>query len=199
MKVKETSPAIIKQVKADAEQYFAAAKEYDDLTTQGRAGPMPRSYCAGRNCHEGNQEQAHSAGLPATSGRHARGTRAGREKFRRCSRESGSDVRQAISGLGHEGPGREACRAKDYRGKIVVLDFWSRGCDWCIRALPQIGQVADDLKAEPVVVLGLALDGKVEDSRLVVEKLGIHYPVLQARDVREVPLAWLSDAGHPRS
>ncbi len=27
---------------------------------------------------------------------------------------------------------------KDYRGKIVVLDFWYRNCIWCVRAMPQV-------------------------------------------------------------
>jgi hypothetical protein len=27
---------------------------------------------------------------------------------------------------------------KDYRGKVVVLDFWHRNCPWCLRAMPQV-------------------------------------------------------------
>ncbi len=33
---------------------------------------------------------------------------------------------------------------EDYRGKVVLLDFWYRGCGWCIRAMPQLKQLADE-------------------------------------------------------
>ncbi len=33
---------------------------------------------------------------------------------------------------------------ESYRGKVVLLDFWYRGCGWCIRAMPQIKQLASD-------------------------------------------------------
>ena len=34
----------------------------------------------------------------------------------------------------------------DYHGKVLVLDFWYRGCGWCIRAMPQIKQLAARLR-----------------------------------------------------
>jgi thiol-disulfide isomerase/thioredoxin len=44
---------------------------------------------------------------------------------------------------------------KDYRGKVVILDFWYRGCDVCIRAMPQFNRLATDFKNEPIAVLGM--------------------------------------------
>ena len=38
------------------------------------------------------------------------------------------------------------------RGKVVVLDFWYRGCGWCIRAMPQMKQLADDFSETPDAV-----------------------------------------------
>ena len=29
----------------------------------------------------------------------------------------------------------------DFKGKVIVLDFWYRGCGWCIMAMPQIKEV----------------------------------------------------------
>jgi peroxiredoxin len=74
---------------------------------------------------------------------------------------------------------------KDYRGKVVVLDFWYRHCGWCIRAMPQVARLADDFKGEPVAVLGMNIDRSEEDARFVIEKMGLRYPMLKARGLHE--------------
>src|SRR5262249_3912049 len=69
---------------------------------------------------------------------------------------------------------------KDYRGKVVVMDFWYRGCGWCIRAMPQVNQLATDFRDEPVAILGMNTDEEEQDARLVVDKMQLTYPVLKA-------------------
>ena len=71
----------------------------------------------------------------------------------------------------------------DYQGKVILLDFWYRGCPWCIRAMPQIDQIADHYKDEPVVVLGINVDEKLEDALFVIEKLEPSYTNLKGRDL----------------
>jgi thiol-disulfide isomerase/thioredoxin len=69
---------------------------------------------------------------------------------------------------------------KDYKGKVVVLDFWHRGCGWCIRSMPQVKQIAEEFLGRPVVVLGMSTDRDEKDARLVVSKLKLSYPILKA-------------------
>jgi peroxiredoxin len=66
----------------------------------------------------------------------------------------------------------------DYRGKVVVLDFWYRGCGWCMRAMPEIKQMAADFAGKPVAVLGMNTDSKPADARFVVDAFGLDYPIL---------------------
>lgn len=73
----------------------------------------------------------------------------------------------------------------DYRGKVVVLDFWYRGCGWCIRAMPQINQVVGDFKGQTVAVLGINSDANVEDARFVADKMALAYPTLLGPTVAE--------------
>jgi thiol-disulfide isomerase/thioredoxin len=73
----------------------------------------------------------------------------------------------------------------DYRGKVVLLDFWYRGCGWCIRAMPQIEQVSEHYRGQPVAVLGMNTDGNVDDAKFVVDKLGLAYPNLKAEGLPE--------------
>jgi thiol-disulfide isomerase/thioredoxin len=74
---------------------------------------------------------------------------------------------------------------KDYRGKVVLLDFWYRGCGWCMRAMPQVMQLVDDFKDQPVAVLGMNTDGDEKDAQLVVDAMKLNYPVLKAQGLPE--------------
>jgi thiol-disulfide isomerase/thioredoxin len=73
----------------------------------------------------------------------------------------------------------------DYKGKVVVLDFWYRGCGWCIRAMPQINQVAEEYAGAPVAVLGMNTDSDIEDAKFVAEAMKLKYP--SVRIDRELP------------
>jgi peroxiredoxin len=73
----------------------------------------------------------------------------------------------------------------DYEGKVVVLDFWYRGCGWCMKAMPQVNQLAADFKGQPVAVLGMCTDRDEKDARLVADKMKLTYPVLRAEGVSE--------------
>src|SRR5581483_3876908 len=66
----------------------------------------------------------------------------------------------------------------DYRGNVVVLDFWYRGCGWCMQAMPQINQIADDFKGKPVVVLGMNTDTNPADTRFVIDAMKLRYQTL---------------------
>lgn len=73
----------------------------------------------------------------------------------------------------------------DYRGKVVVLDFWYRGCGWCLKAMSEMNDVAARFRGRPVAVLGMNTDAKEEDARFVADVMGLKYPTLRARGVPE--------------
>jgi thiol-disulfide isomerase/thioredoxin len=70
---------------------------------------------------------------------------------------------------------------KDYRGKVVILDFWYRGCPWCIRAMPQLNELAQKYQGKPVAVIGMNTDKDTADARFVVSKLRLGYTNVLAR------------------
>jgi thiol-disulfide isomerase/thioredoxin len=72
-------------------------------------------------------------------------------------------------------------RLKECRGKVVVLDFWYRYCPYCIKALPQIKQVAEKYKNKHVVVLGMNIDPNEDDARFVIREKGLLYANLKAQ------------------
>lgn len=73
----------------------------------------------------------------------------------------------------------------DYRGKVVVLDFWFRKCSYCIRAQPQFDAVIEHFKDRPVQFLGMNVDDEVEDAKFAVAQLRTSYPTLLAKKVQE--------------
>jgi thiol-disulfide isomerase/thioredoxin len=73
----------------------------------------------------------------------------------------------------------------DFRGKVVVMDFWYRGCGFCMFAMPQVKQLAEDYKDKPVVVLSMNTDLKEEDARFVVDAFGLKHPTIKAGGIND--------------
>jgi peroxiredoxin len=73
----------------------------------------------------------------------------------------------------------------DLRGQVVVLDFWYRGCGWCIKAMPQMNQLADDFVGKPVAIFGMNTDRDEADAKFVIEKMALKYPTLKAEGIPE--------------
>jgi thiol-disulfide isomerase/thioredoxin len=73
----------------------------------------------------------------------------------------------------------------EYRGKVVVLDFWYRGCGWCIKAMPQLNALAGQFDGRPVVVLGMNTDRNEADAKFVADAMGLKYATLRAQGIPE--------------
>jgi thiol-disulfide isomerase/thioredoxin len=76
-------------------------------------------------------------------------------------------------------------RASDYRGRVVVLDFWFAACGPCLRAVPTLARLRQELPANDVMILGCNVDDHLDDARRLVERAGVEYPTLQARDLAQ--------------
>ncbi len=49
----------------------------------------------------------------------------------------------------------EPVKLADYRGKVVVLDFWGYWCGPCIGAMPALVEAYDHYKGKPVAIIAL--------------------------------------------
>lgn len=81
-----------------------------------------------------------------------------------------------VSGTDLQGKKRQL---SEFRGKVLVLDFWYRGCGWCIRSMPQLKQVADDFKNEPFELIGMNTDRNAADARFVIDAMKLNYSTIQ--------------------
>jgi len=97
-------------------------------------------------------------------------------------------------------------RLSDYRGKVVLLDFWSSTCAPCMRMKPYENRLRSRMAGKPFVLLGVACDDDRERLKTVVEQKGVSWPCWwagRANDdsisthwtVRRWPTLYLIDKG----
>lgn len=80
-------------------------------------------------------------------------------------------------------------RLSDYRGKVVLLNFWATWCPPCIEEIPALGRLSDKLASEQFALLSVDI---AEDHARVSEflkKVPARYPVLMDPDGDSVD-AW---------
>lgn len=73
-------------------------------------------------------------------------------------------------------------RLSDYRGKVVLLNFWATWCEPCRAELPGIERLRVALAGKPFVVLAVEMDGSARTASDTAEELGLHFPMLLDRD-----------------
>lgn len=69
----------------------------------------------------------------------------------------------------------------EQHGKVVVLDFWYRGCGWCMKAMPAMKTLAEDYKDKPVIFFGMNVDSDEADARFVVDFFKLPYATLRTK------------------
>ncbi len=47
---------------------------------------------------------------------------------------------------------------KDFRGKVVMIDFWATWCGPCVASIPHVKELNDKYAGKDVVILGISLD-----------------------------------------
>lgn len=77
-------------------------------------------------------------------------------------------------------------KLSDYRGKVVVLDFWATWCPPCREGTPQLVRIANQSKARGVEVIGLHIDDRgrssPDDILRFMDQFGVKYTVGLASD-----------------
>ncbi len=70
-------------------------------------------------------------------------------------------------------------KLSDYKGKIVVLNFWATWCPPCREEIPDLVSLQKQYAAQGVVVLGISMDeGGTAKVASFAKKYGINYPVV---------------------
>ena len=67
----------------------------------------------------------------------------------------------------------------DYRGKVVLLNFWATWCPPCRKEIPHFVEMVNEYEDKGLVILGIAADrGGEQVVREWVAKNNLNYPIL---------------------
>jgi cytochrome c biogenesis protein CcmG, thiol:disulfide interchange protein DsbE len=78
--------------------------------------------------------------------------------------------------------GGEPARLADYRGKVVVLNFWASWCGPCREESPMLQDWHRRIEAFGGTVLGVDMLDVSSDARRFVREYGLTYPMLRDRE-----------------
>jgi len=90
----------------------------------------------------------------------------------------------------------------DFSGKIIYLDFWASWCKPCIKSLPELNKLRNELKKNVnFEVIGVNIDENTQDAKEFIAKRPVDYPVLIDTDgkvahkygVSVIPRSYLID------
>jgi cytochrome c biogenesis protein CcmG, thiol:disulfide interchange protein DsbE len=80
--------------------------------------------------------------------------------------------------LGADGSGS----LRDYRGQVVVLNFWASWCPPCVDELPLLERTQRRIERRGATVLGVNYQDLPEDATTFVDRFGLTFPNLRDRD-----------------
>ena len=66
----------------------------------------------------------------------------------------------------------------DYRGKLVLLDFWATWCDPCREEIPHFVELQDKYRDQGLQIIGISMDDSPEPVRDFYQRFKMNYPVV---------------------
>ena len=69
-------------------------------------------------------------------------------------------------------------RLSDYRGKVVLLDFWATWCVPCREEIPHFVELQNKNRDQGLQIIGVSMDDGPEPVRDFYQKFHMNYPVV---------------------
>jgi peroxiredoxin len=88
-------------------------------------------------------------------------------------------------------------RLSDYKGRVLLLDFWATWCPPCKREIPGFIDLYETYKKQGLEVIGLLSLDAMANVPAFAHEFGMNYPILDANDCEDVERAYGPIAGLP--
>ncbi len=69
-------------------------------------------------------------------------------------------------------------KLSDFRGKVVLLDFWATWCDPCREEIPHLVELQNKYRNQGLQIVGVSMDDSPEPVRDYSQRLKMNYPVV---------------------
>lgn len=98
----------------------------------------------------------------------------------------------------------ESISLSEYKGNIIVIDFWATWCDPCIQGFPEIKRMYKKFKGQGVQFIGISQDDEIEDLKAFVSMNQVKWPqifegmrwkgrISKMYNVEKIPMMYVLD------
>lgn len=99
--------------------------------------------------------------------------------------------------------GGKNLKLSEYRGQVVMINFWATWCAPCRQELPHLNRLYDQYRKAGFVLLGVNVDDNAKAAQDMVSHLQVRFPVLydtakqvsKRYDVDAMPMTLIVDRG----
>lgn len=104
---------------------------------------------------------------------------------------SSGTVQAAMPAIGSMAPGftlkgdnGKNLKLAEYRGQVVMINFWATWCSPCRQEIPHLNRLHERYRKTGFALLGINIDDQPRVAREMMQKLSVAFPVLFDTDKR---------------